>query len=778
MKRTLSILLAALMLLSVFSVLGVSAEAAQSAPTGFKTWKALFAHAVSGSDEGDAWLAWQSIHNEDFAEENPTVKYFFLPSSADTEKVDIYNAFSETVTVNGTKIGAGRTETVSYAEDKDYSVKAENKVYTLRFMRSGAEAAVYVNNSDADGDGTELMTYLNFDKERSAKATGAIVTPDGTIDNTTIKKIKGRGNTTWGKPKKAYNITYDSKVSVAGMNKSKKYSILANYQDDSLSRNRFLYDLSDAVGMPYASDSRYVDFYSNGFYWGSYQMAEKVEAGSSSLVSDFEEEDYLSPDGKSVKEDFPFICEVDAGAMEGADYFVTIPYGIKITIKAPELDPGDVGYEEVKKYVADKFTAFYNAAASRTGDLSEYGDVDSLAKLYLINELGKNWDAGVSSVFFTYKPDENGTYKFYGSPVWDYDNSLGNAVGVGGELSNMGVSDYEEYTGWWCQYKGKSAKQKSSTNIMNRLSVNKSVTDAAKKIWAEKFIPAINHFAGTETNSEIGKELYTADEYYNLIKDSAAMNYKSGWLLNTGDWIADHTSLKTAVYDAKNNVYNVNKNATKYANNFKGMYDYCRDWMISRASWLSKEMAVVPPTVGEVDNKVEEPEKESPSSYKLSKSSYTYDGKAKKPSVRVKDKDGKVISSDNYSVSYGKGRKNVGRYSVKVVMKGGYKGSKTLYFKINPAAAKLKGVTPKKKSFTAKWTKKTKQTTGYQFQYSTNIKFKKAVKKTVKNAKTVKLTVKKLKAKTYYVRVRTYKTTNGENYYSKWSKTVTVKVKK
>ncbi len=597
MKKTLSFLLACLILLSAFFVLNVSAETVQSAPTGFETWNALFAHAVSGSDEGDAWLAWQSEHDENFSERRSDVKYFFLPSSADTEKVDIYNAFSETVTVNGAQIGAGKTETVSYETGKDYTVSAEGKVYTLRFMRSGAEAAVYINNSNADGSGTDLMSYLNVSKSRSAKATGAIVTPDGAIDNTTIKKIKGRGNTTWDKPKKAYNITYDSKVSVAGMNKSKKYSILANYQDDSLSRNRFLYDLSDAVGMPYASDSRYVDFYSNGFYWGSYQMAEKVEAGASNLVSDFEEEDYLNPDGQSVKEDFPFVAEVDASAAEGEDYFVTLPNGIKVTIKTPELDPGAVGYDEVKKYVKDKFTAFYNAAASRTEDLSKYADVDSLAKLYLINELGKNWDSGASSTFFTYKPDENGAYKFYGSPVWDYDNSLGNAVGVWNDLRDMGVEDYEEYTGWWCRFKGKEANRNESSNIMNRLSVNKSVTDAAKKIWAEKFIPAINHFSGTLLNEEIGKELYTADEYYSLIKDSAEMNYTSGWRLNTGSWIADHTSLNTAAYDSKTNTYSVNKNATRYEDTFEGMYGYCRDWMISRASWLSKEMAVDTPPI-------------------------------------------------------------------------------------------------------------------------------------------------------------------------------------
>ena len=52
---------------------------------------------------------------------------------------------------------------------------------------------------------------------------------------------------------------------------------------NSLTRNRFLYDLADAVGTPYASDSRYVDFYSDGYYWGSYQMTEKIEVGKSAL---------------------------------------------------------------------------------------------------------------------------------------------------------------------------------------------------------------------------------------------------------------------------------------------------------------------------------------------------------------------------------------------------------------------------------------------------------------------------------------------------------------
>ena len=126
---------------------------------------------------------------------------------------------------------------------------------------------------------------------------------------------------------------------------------------------------------------------------------------------------------------------------------------------------------------------------------------------------------------------------------------------------------------------------------MNNFARNKYVLEAAPAIWFEEFVPAINHFAGVKTNSAVDKEFYTADNYYSLIKDSAAMNYQSGWVLDTGDWIADHSSLYLAHYDASTKTYSVDSSATQYAQNFEGMYNYCRDWLVSRAAWLSSEMA-------------------------------------------------------------------------------------------------------------------------------------------------------------------------------------------
>ena len=587
MKKVLSLFLSALLILAALPICGAAAAEGDVKPTGFTVTPALYVHAVGDSDDGEAWQAWQSVHDEDFEIAKPDEKYFFLPSSADKNTVDVYNGFDQAVTLNGVEIPAQTTVAVPYEPNTAYPVNAGDQSCTLTMMNSNAEAAIYINNPDADGEGTDLMTYLNEDKGNSAKATGAIVTPDGKIDSTPIKKIKGRGNTSWDKPKKGYNITYDKKVSVAGMEKNKKYSILPNYQDDSLSRNRILYDLSDAVGLPYASDSRYVDFYVNGFYWGSYLMCEKVEAGS--LVPEVDDEGYLTEDG-SVKEDFAFIAEVDASAGDD-DYWVSTN-NMKITIKSPEIDPGQPGYDEVKAYVKAKFSAFYNST-SASGAIADYADVDSVAKLYMINELGKNWDSGVSSTFFTYRQDENGVYKFYGSPVWDYDNSLGNATGVSWDLRTIGVTDYEEYTGWWCQYKGKSsASAKRSNNIIARISQNATVKAALPQIWFEDFMPALDHFSGKTYSEEIDSELFTKDEYYALIKNSADMNYTSGWLLNTGSWIADHSQMTKAVFDPDTEKMVVDAETTSYnVQDYTDMYDYASDWMLSRAAWLSEQFA-------------------------------------------------------------------------------------------------------------------------------------------------------------------------------------------
>ncbi len=164
---------------------------------------------------------------------------------------------------------------------------------------------------------------------------------------------------------------------------------------------------------------------------------------------------------------------------------------------------------------------------------------------------------------------------------------------------------------------------------------------------------------------------------------------------------------------------------------------------------------------------------------KLSATNLTYNGKVRTPSVTVTNPSGVKLTKDtHYAVSYSKGRKNVGTYKVTVTMFGNYMGTKTLTFKITPPKNTISKLSAGAKKITVNLTKKTTQVTGYQIQYSRNKDFTNAKIKTLTSSSTVKTTLTGLTAgKTYYLRVRTYKTVNNVKYYSGWSAYKYVKTK-
>ncbi len=98
---------------------------------------------------------------------------------------------------------------------------------------------------------------------------------------------------------------------------------------------------------------------------------------------------------------------------------------------------------------------------------------------------------------------------------------------------------------------------------------------------------------------------------------------------------------------------------------------------------------------------------------------------------------------------------------------------------VNPAGSKLsqaKNLSGRKLS--VKW-KKNSKVSGYQIQYAVNRKFSGAKLQKVSGASKTKATIKGLKkGKTYYVRIRTYKTVSKSPYYSAWSTAKKVKIVK
>lgn len=117
------------------------------------------------------------------------------------------------------------------------------------------------------------------------------------------------------------------------------------------------------------------------------------------------------------------------------------------------------------------------------------------------------------------------------------------------------------------------------------------------------------------------------------------------------------------------------------------------------------------------------------------------------------------------------------RFKITAVV-GGKEGARSEPYKVvtNPRKVQTKlAKSTKKRKITFKWKKTTG--TGYQYQWSTSKKFKKNY--LTKTTKKTNVTISTSKSrKTYYVRVRAYKThSNGKKYYGKWSTVKKVKVK-
>lgn len=86
-----------------------------------------------------------------------------------------------------------------------------------------------------------------------------------------------------------------------------------------------------------------------------------------------------------------------------------------------------------------------------------------------------------------------------------------------------------------------------------------------------------------------------------------------------------------------------------------------------------------------------------------------------------------------------------------------------------PGKRDIKKLSSGKKKLTVQW-KKDNRSDGYQVQYATDKKFKKAKSIVIGKKQTTKQTIKKLKTgKKYYVRIRSYKKINGKKYYGTWS---------
>ncbi len=151
-------------------------------------------------------------------------------------------------------------------------------------------------------------------------------------------------------------------------------------------------------------------------------------------------------------------------------------------------------------------------------------------------------------------------------------------------------------------------------------------------------------------------------------------------------------------------------------------------------------------------------------SISLYDSVYTYYGTVKNPTPIVTDTSGRKLKKDvDYTFEYPDGRIEIGDYKIKVTLKGKYKGSKELIFKIRPDSVKNLKSTATSTTVSLSWEGVPKATKYRIYKYDSKSKTYKKVADT-KNT-SYKITGLSRGTK-YKYRVRPCTRINGTDYYS------------
>lgn len=467
--------------------------------------------------------------------EKDGAKYLFLPASADMTQLSltfVTEPASHKVMLSGNKGMTYLSDAVDVTEvaavgadgyrEITASVGKGKQPLTFRVMQASAIPTMYLTSSDA----AQGRDWVDASKSNAATGTMNLIGADGTpVYSGELKQIKARGNSTFTyAEKKSYQI----KLAEAGDllvtgEQVKTWVLLASYFDATQMHDKLIKDLAAELGLAYTASCDWVNLYYDGEYRGVYLLSEKNSVGATSVaITDMEQayerlnEGYGTDMTTALAENSygqqyqytkdltepenitgGYLIELNHDMWDEASGFKT-RQGVAFNVKSPEWC-GD----SAMKYISEYYQAFEDAvyATDDTGAYTgynastgkyfyDYVDMDSLVKVFLLQELSLNCDGFISSVYF-YK-DADG--KMFAGPIWDQDMTFG--------------------TGW---NKTNDAEIVDYHYLAKALIQIPAFKTAVVEYYSSTFAPAVREWLGN--NGTIAHQ-------YNILKDSAAMNYK------------------------------------------------------------------------------------------------------------------------------------------------------------------------------------------------------------------------------------------------------------
>lgn len=466
--------------------------------------------------------------------EKGDAKYLFLPASADMTQLSLTFATepaSHKVMLSGNKGMTYLSDAVDVTavaavgadgyREITASVGKGKQPLTFRVMQASAIPTMYLTSSDA----AQGRDWVDASKSNAATGTMNLIGADGTpVYSGELKQIKARGNSTFTyAEKKSYQIKLAEPSDLLGKQEQvKTWVLLASYFDATQMHDKLIKDLAAELGLAYTASCDWVNLYYDGEYRGVYLLSEKNSVGATSVaITDMEQAYEQLNEGygtdmttalaeNSYGQQYQYTKDLKEPENITGGYLIELNHemwdevsgfktrqGVAFNVKSPEWC-GD----SAMKYISEYYQAFEDAvyATDDTGAYTgyntgtgkyfyEYVDMDSLVKVFLLQELALNCDGFISSVYF-YK-DADGM--MYAGPIWDQDMTFG--------------------TGW---NKTNGAEIVDYHYLAEALIRIPAFEAAVKEYYTNTFASEVRDLLGS--NGTIARQ-------YALLKDNAAMNY-------------------------------------------------------------------------------------------------------------------------------------------------------------------------------------------------------------------------------------------------------------
>ena len=364
-------------------------------------------------------------------DETTGLTYFFLPSFVQDNRIYCDRIKKEAMEIDGKSVSGWKS--FEWEEQTVYSISYDGTDYDVVFMKSANLPSLFIETDSGS------MDYLNADKENEEAGEINLIMASGSVEyQGRLKKVSGRGNSTFATAKKPYTFTLEEAYPLCGLDLGKKWNLLALYYEENKMQSKLIYDMAAYLGMEYTPGSTWVDLYCNGNYQGLYLLTEAITVGDGRVeIYDLEKENERNTKPSNISGGYLLERDVTESLEPTEVYFTTDICNYNFVINTPKVPT-----EEEYSYIKDFVQNIENLLVSGDAGYKNYMDLDSFAKQFLIDKLVLNPDAMRSSTFY-YKDRDSDVLKV--GPLWDYDR----AMGVSMPDYETAIGDYPDTMNDW-----------------------------------------------------------------------------------------------------------------------------------------------------------------------------------------------------------------------------------------------------------------------------------------------------------------------------------------